>query len=667
MKMLGNLSIRAKLLWGFILVLAVAGAANAFGIWQMNELADLTSKIYNHPLKVTRAAISADVEIVKMHRDMKDVALATDAAGIEAAQASVDAHEQEVYKQLAIVEQQILGAEGAALVSQTIQDFSDWKPIRDEVIDLMEAGQREQAAEITKGKGAQHVALLDSQMGQLREYAATKASGMYTDARSTKNNVTRIAIIALAAVLVGGLGFAWALAGRISRPVQAVTHAATRLAQGDVEQELTVSSGDETGVMAEAFRQVIAYQQAMAAAANRMAQGDLSADVTPQSERDILGQAFSRMIASLRELVQQVQESALLVATSSQEINSASEQSAAASNQVAATIQQIARGSAQQAEDITRTTATVQQVSQAIEGVSRGAQEQASAVSRSAEITAGLSHTIQQVAVNARNGAQDADQAAQTARDGAETIAETIAGMQSIQNKVGLSVQKVQETGKHSEQIGVIVETIDDIAAQTNLLALNAAIEAARAGEHGKGFAVVADEVRKLAENAAQATKEIAELIKGIQRSIAEAVGTMGEGAAEVEAGVGRAAVSRQALENILAVIEAVNRQMDDIATSAGQMDESASEMVRAMDSVSAVVEENTAATEDMALNASQVAGAVENIASISEENSAAAEEVSASVEEASAMAQEVTTSAQTLSAMANDLQALVMRFTLPR
>jgi methyl-accepting chemotaxis protein len=305
-------------------------------------------------------------------------------------------------------------------------------------------------------------------------------------------------------------------------------------------------------------------------------------------------------------------------------------------------------------------------MARAIDGVARGAQEQAAAVGKSAEITAHISAAVQQVTANAQRGAQGAGEAARMARDGAHTVDETVQGMQHIQAAAQLTAQKIEEMSRRSEQIGAIIETIDDIAAQTNLLALNAAIEAARAGEHGKGFAVVADEVRKLAEKSAAATKEIGGLIQGIQATVAEAVQVMAGSTGEVEAGVARANQSGQALANILAAVEGVARQVEEISGAAGQMSVAAGELVSAVEAVSAVVEENTAATEEMAASSGEVSTAIENIAGISEENSAAVEEVSASAEEVSAQVEEVNASAQSLSQMAQTLQSLVNRFKLP-
>jgi methyl-accepting chemotaxis protein len=239
--------------------------------------------------------------------------------------------------------------------------------------------------------------------------------------------------------------------------------------------------------------------------------------------------------------------------------------------------------------------------------------------------------------------------------------------MLAIKNTQDEALSKVQEMGRRSEEIGVIVETIEKIASQTNLLALNANIEAARAGEYGKGFAVVADAVGKLALDAANATQEIALLVKGIQKTAAEAVDSVKLGTMEVDTGVGRAGESGKALENIKTASSQVNQQMREIAEAAQQMNDLVNEMISSMDAVSAVVEENTAATEEIASSTEQVLSAVEEVASISEENSASMEEVSASVEEVSAQAEEVTASAEALRTMAQELQALVARFKLPQ
>ncbi|MCX6080490.1 MAG: methyl-accepting chemotaxis protein [Chloroflexi bacterium] len=485
------------------------------------------------------------------------------------------------------------------------------------------------------------------------------------DFDTQKNGVVNASFIVGAIVLLLALGIGIFLSQGITRPLSEVLQAALNISEGDLDQKLNNQSKDEIGQLTETFRKMVAYLLGMSNVAKKIAIKDLTETVTPRSEKDAIGIAFKDMITRLREVIGQVTDSANAVASAAGQLGKAAEQSGEASNQIATTIQQVAKGTAEQTAGVTRTAGSVEQMSRAIDGVARGAQEQANAVTKASQVATRISTAIEQVTNNAQAVTRDSAEAARYSRDGAKTVKETIVGMETIRTKVGFSASKVEEMGTRSEEIGAIVETIEDIASQTNLLALNAAIEAARAGEQGKGFAVVADEVRKLAERSSLATKEIAGLIKGIQKTVREAVSAMKESASEVESGGIRANSAGEVLNNILEAAESVYKQAEEAGTAAARVSAAAGELVSAVDSVSAVIEENTAATEQMAANSTELTQQIENIASVSEENSAAVEEVSASTEEVSAQVEEVSASAASMMEMAKNMQQIVAQFKL--
>jgi methyl-accepting chemotaxis protein len=225
------------------------------------------------------------------------------------------------------------------------------------------------------------------------------------------------------------------------------------------------------------------------------------------------------------------------------------------------------------------------------------------------------------------------------------------------------AAEKVRELGVLGGQIGAVVETIDEIAEQTNLLALNAAIEAARAGEHGRGFAVVADEVRKLAERSSRETKQIADLIKKVQEGTHQAVAAMQRGADEVEGGAVQADEAGRALGEILRAVENTALQVTEIATAAQEMAADAGSMTGAMGSISAVVEENTAAIEEMSAQSSQVSRAINDIAALAHSQSASTQQVSASADEMSDQVGQLTAQAEELAEAAEGLRCLVAGF----
>ncbi len=484
-------------------------------------------------------------------------------------------------------------------------------------------------------------------------------------------SLKRMLIISIAGLLLSiGLGFV--ITVNIRTPVEAMAKGLQNLRDGNLNWDVSeqvreniIQRSDEMGIAGGGFHSTVQYLQEMAGFASRIASGDLTVQVTPRSENDELGIAFSKMVASLQDLILLIIQSTENLTSASSQLAFNSGQTGEAARQIATTIQQVALGITQQTTGVTKTSTSVEQMNRAIDGVARGAQEQASAIGRASQVASRISTSIIQVTNNAQAVTRDSAEAAKYSKNGAKTVQETIVGMETIRTKVGVSAAKVEEMGKRSEEIGKILETIEEIASQTNLLALNAAIEAARAGEQGKGFAVVADEVRRLAERSSLATKEIAKLITGIQGTVSEAVEAMNASASEVEAGVARANSSGTVLDNILAAAESVFKQAEEAGGAAAKVEAAATELVDAVDAVSAVIEGNTAATEQMASNSSELTQSIENIASVSEENSAAVEEVSAATEEVSAQVKEVSTSAASLMEMAQQLSQVVSRFKL--
>ncbi|MCX6007874.1 MAG: methyl-accepting chemotaxis protein [Chloroflexi bacterium] len=397
------------------------------------------------------------------------------------------------------------------------------------------------------------------------------------------------------------------------------------------------------------------------------AENDLTKHVTGEYHGDLnkLKNAINASTDTRINVVLKLRQVTNNLIGSSDQLSRATEQASQATQQIAASSQQVAKGAADQAGALQDTMKAIGQLASAIDQIAKGAQEQAQIIEKNVQVVTKVSSAIAQVSANAQNASAGARVAAESAQKGAKISRETVKGMESIKKTMDAVSARINGLGDRSKEIGKIVAAIDDIADQTNLLALNAAIEAARAGEQGRGFAVVADEVRKLAERSSKATEEIADLINGIQSGVAETVTAMQKGTKEVDGGFDLVNKAGESLDEILARSKEVGIQVEQISSAAQQLTDMSIEMVKLSDNINAIVEENTASTQQMAATAKQVSLSVENVAGVAEENSAATEQVSAAAEEISAQMQQVVDSGAVLNAMSDDFKQLVDGYKL--
>ena len=351
---------------------------------------------------------------------------------------------------------------------------------------------------------------------------------------------------------------------------------------------------------------------AVSSFARNIANGDLAVHTIKYQANDEIGdliKAFSVMTDNLRSLVTQVAKSSEQVASASEQLTASSEQSAQAAGQIADTVTNVASGASHQVD----------------------------AVDKTVSVALAMKTAITDIASNSNKVSEKSGETARVAGAGSEAVLKATNQMQVINSSVTQSSQVVEKLGERSQQIGEIVDVISGIAGQTNLLALNAAIEAARAGEQGRGFAVVADEVRKLAEQSHEAAKKISTIIGDIQAETNIAVATMKQGTVEVAHGTEVIAATGERFNFIVTMVHELNNDIQTISADADKLSASSDQVVGSINSVRIV--------------ASETAGDTQTI-------SAAAEEQAASMEE-------VASSSQALAHMAGELQAIVSKFRL--
>lgn len=374
------------------------------------------------------------------------------------------------------------------------------------------------------------------------------------------------ALVALGTALLAAL----TLGRRVLDPVQELAEFSERFAAGDSRARAEVGTNDELGYIAENLNRAVGKvskatvnQEAneslqrsiteLLAVINQVARGDLT--LRGKVTNDALGNvvdSINYMLDNYSKVIDRVRKAAL-------EVNGSA-------NNILVSADEMQAGATQQDQEITNTSSAVEE----------------------------LTVSMKQVSNNAEASAEAARRALDAAEQGNRAVRDTLEGMQRIRASVQATAKKIKSLGDRSLEISEIINVINDITEQTNLLALNAAIEAARAGEAGRGFAVVADEVRKLAEHSRSATKDIAALIKAIQAETNEAVVVMEEGTKEVEGGAGLADQAGKALEAISSVVRQSAELVQEISLASKQQVRGTEGVAHAMQIISNITRQTS-------------------------------------------------------------------------
>ncbi len=449
----------------------------------------------------------------------------------------------------------------------------------------------------------------------------------YDASDASSNTATKVSAVintvgTLLALVLGVL-IAFYTARSIKEPLYHLIEVARRIGDsGDLDQTIDVHRGDEVGVLAENFNKMIVHLNEMASVSAAIAEGQLAVAVMPRSQQDTMAKAFARMTQGLRDLVRQVRDSASQVASGSGQMASASDESAKVSVQAASAIDEV--------------TSTMHEMSINVQNVVKNTQVQASSVAETSASIDQMVTSIQRVADTAKMLVDISNRSRDEARTGMETMDKATEGLNRTSQAIQSSAEIIAVLGRRADNIGKIIEVIDDLAEQTNLLALNAAIEAARAGEHGLGFAVVAEEVRKLAEKSTQSTKEISELIQGIQQEAREAVENMEKSTSMVQDGLHLNKDLSLALDKISDVVSEVYKFSQEIGAATMEQSNGSAQIAKATNRLTEITQEINSSVEEQASGAQAVVRAMERMRELVQQSTSSSTELAAAAEQMS-------------------------------
>ncbi len=403
---------------------------------------------------------------------------------------------------------------------------------------------------------------------------------------------------------------------------------------------------------------------ALASGIREVSQGDFTKNIAVSDVAlQELAIALNKLIFGMREFLGQLHRNTGTLGAAGSDLRSTASTALAVIEGAALAQGQLDEGIQEQGRIVEEATTKVLALTDAISTIAASAEQQTRSLDETALAVSNMATSIEEVAAQVDSLQSISKETSQTAERGGTSIDTIIDGMFNIRATINDLAGDIRQLGSNSEQIGDIVKVIDRIAEQTNLLALNAAIEAARAGEHGRGFAVVASEIRKLADGSVQATKEIASHITSTQAVINEVVSAMERLTGRVEDSVNSTSLASTALQEIVSAVLTANQQIGEIGSVTRAMSANSYQVIRQIEEITKSVGINLKATQSMTTQSDEVNKAFSDISSISQQNASSVEVLTYVNKEVTDAAQRMLSSVEQMNDLAGEIGSHLGKF----